>query len=211
MGTFWCTLCFLTINPLETPCSFCWKLCNADFNVQHCPNSREAKHVMPNDFEMIKWVRANRVAQTTFFRIVFKIFRKIACGFSSSNQYSQDVDAKRKSIGFFGLVNFVASAKVYMKQLAFLDGRGVLFAIDDDVKILAPPAVIGKIVEVFAEVAWAEAGLATQTVTDKIFVQPSAREVWRHFLEPTPRNPSLPLQIQCTPDESSVLDASDPD
>ena len=100
---------------------------------------------MPNDFEMMKLVQANHVAQTIFLRIVFKIFRKIACGFSSSNQYSQDVDANRKSIGFFGLVNFVASAKVYMKQLAFLDSRGVLFAIDDDVKILAPPAVIGKI------------------------------------------------------------------
>ena len=33
-------------------------------------------------------------------------------------------------------------AKVYMKQLVLLAGTGVLFAVADEVKILAPPAVI---------------------------------------------------------------------
>ena len=44
-------------------------------------------------------------------------------------------------------------AGVYMKQLALLDGRRDLFAIADDVKIMAPPTVIGEIGEVFAKVA----------------------------------------------------------
>ena len=99
---------FFTINPLETRSPFCWKLCNADFTLQHYPNLGEAKPVMPNDFEMIKLVRSNPVAQAKFFRIILKLFRKIACGFSSPNQYSQDVDANGKPKGFFGPVDFVA-------------------------------------------------------------------------------------------------------
>ncbi len=63
---------------------------------------------MPNDFEMIKLVRANHVAQPIFFRIILKLFRTIACGFTISNQYSQDVDVNGKPIGFFGPLDFVA-------------------------------------------------------------------------------------------------------
>jgi hypothetical protein len=36
----------------------------------------------------------------------------------------------------------VLSARVYTKQLRTLDGRGVSFAVADDVKILGPPVVI---------------------------------------------------------------------
>ncbi len=43
-----------------------------------------------------------------FFKIIFKLFRKIACSFSSPNQRSQDVDANRKPKCFFGPVDFVA-------------------------------------------------------------------------------------------------------
>jgi hypothetical protein len=102
MGTFWCTLCFFTINPLGTRSPFCWKLCNADFNRQRYSNLGEAKPVMPNNFEIIKLLRANPVAQAIFFRIILKLFRTIACDFFSSNQYSQDVDANGKPMGFFG-------------------------------------------------------------------------------------------------------------
>ena len=63
---------------------------------------------MPNDFEMIKLVRANLVAQAEFFRFFKKLFRKIACGFSSPYQYSQDIDANGKTKGFFGPMDFVA-------------------------------------------------------------------------------------------------------
>jgi hypothetical protein len=59
---------------------------------------------MPNDFEIVKLVPANIVAQAIFFRIIFKLFQKNACGFSSPKQYSQDVDANV----FFCLVDFVA-------------------------------------------------------------------------------------------------------
>jgi hypothetical protein len=39
----------------------------------------------------------------------------------------------------------VLAARVYMKQLHILNGRGVLFAVADDVKILGPPAVIKEL------------------------------------------------------------------
>jgi hypothetical protein len=39
--------------------------------------------------------------------------------------------------------------RVYKKQLALLNGRGVLFVMSDDLRILAPPVVIREIVEVF--------------------------------------------------------------
>jgi len=55
----------------------------------------------------------------------------------------------------------ILAARVYRKKLATLDGRGVLFAVADDVKIGAPPNVIGKIVNSFADIAWNEAGLTT--------------------------------------------------
>ena len=42
---------FFTRNPLETRSPFCWKLCNADFNLQHYPNLGEAKPIMPNDLK----------------------------------------------------------------------------------------------------------------------------------------------------------------
>ena len=43
--------------------------------------------------------------------------------------------------------------RVYMKQLATLDGRGVLSAIADDLRVLGPPEVIGEIVEASRKVA----------------------------------------------------------
>jgi hypothetical protein len=39
----------------------------------------------------------------------------------------------------------ILAAKVYMKHLQALNGRSVLFAIADDVKIIAPPAVIAEL------------------------------------------------------------------
>ena len=54
-------------------------------------------------------------------------------------------------------------ARVYRKQLALLDGRGVLFAVSNDLSIMAPPTVNREIVEVFPGTAWDEAGLTTQT------------------------------------------------
>jgi hypothetical protein len=73
---------------------------------------------MPNDFEMIKLVRANLVAQAIFFRIILKLFRTIACGFSSPNRYSQDVDANGKPMGFFSPVDFVASKAEESSRMA---------------------------------------------------------------------------------------------
>jgi len=77
-------------------------------------------------------------------------------------------------------------ARVYRKQLATLNGRGVLFMVADDLRVLCPPDVIGEIVEAFPKVGWEEAGLTTQTKKNRMFVQPSARNGWRQFLESNP-------------------------
>ena len=58
----------------------------------------------------------------------------------------------------------VLAARVYKKQLRILDGRGILFAVADDVKILCPPEGIHEMAEGFPTLAWEEAGLTTQTV-----------------------------------------------
>ncbi len=82
----------------------------------------------------------------------------------------------------------VMASRMYKKQLRMLDGRGALFAVADDVKILGPPEVIAEMAEGFPALAWEEAGLTTQTVKNMIFVKSSAQANWRHFLECTPRN-----------------------
>ena len=55
----------------------------------------------------------------------------------------------------------VLSARIYRKQLQVLDGRGVLFAVAYDVKILGPPEAIKELAEGFPTLAWEEAGLTT--------------------------------------------------
>ena len=65
---------FFIINPLETRSPFCWKFYDADFNLQHNPNLGEDKSILPNDFEIIKLVRANHVSQAIFFIIILKLF-----------------------------------------------------------------------------------------------------------------------------------------
>jgi hypothetical protein len=47
----------------------------------------------------------------------------------------------------------ILAAGIYKNQLAMLNWRGVLFAIADDVKISASPAVIAEITEAFTELA----------------------------------------------------------
>jgi hypothetical protein len=69
----------------------------------------------------------------------------------------------------------VLAARVYRKHLRILDGRGALFAVADDVKLLGPPEVIAEMAEGFPALAWEEASLTTQTVKNKIFVQSSAQ------------------------------------
>ena len=66
-------------------------------------------------------------------------------------------------------------ARVYKKQLALLDGKGSIFAVLNDLRILAPPAVIREMVEVFPVTAWKEACLTTQTLKNKVYIQPFAR------------------------------------
>ena len=81
----------------------------------------------------------------------------------------------------------------------------------DDLRILAPLAVIREIVEAFPVIAREEASHRPQTLKNRVYVQPFARNGWRSLLDSTPRDPSLPLQIHCIPDGSTLSDDSDPD
>jgi hypothetical protein len=103
----------------------------------------------------------------------------------------------------------ILASRIYRKHLATLDGRGVLFAISDDVKIGAPPNVIGEIVDSYADIAWNEAGLTTRVVKNIIYVQPSAREGWTKFVADTPRNPTAALPIHDILDGDFLTDPSD--
>ncbi len=53
------------------------------------------------------------------------------------------------------------SNKGIQKKLRILEGRGVLFAVADDVKLLGPPEVIAEMAEGFPSLTWEEAGLTT--------------------------------------------------
>jgi hypothetical protein len=103
----------------------------------------------------------------------------------------------------------ILAARIYIRQLATLNGRGVLFAIVDDVKIAAPLAVIAEIVDTFSEVAWHEAGLTTQVIKNKIYVPSSARAGWTEFLDSTPRDLTAALPINDIPNGSFLAYPSD--
>ncbi len=57
--------------------------------------------------------------------------------------------------------------------------------------------------------AWEEAGLTTQTTKSRFYVQPSARSVWGHYLESTPRNILTELHVQGILDGSERVDHFD--
>jgi hypothetical protein len=100
----------------------------------------------------------------------------------------------------------VLLARVYMKQLEVLRGRGVLQAMADDVKIMAPLEEIGEMAESFPALAWEEAGLTTQKIKNRIFVQPTARPNWCKYLESTPRKALTELPVHDIPYGSDRAD-----
>ncbi len=53
-----------------------------------------------------------------------------------------------------------------------------MFAVADDVKLLGPLEVIAQMAKCFPSMAWEEAGLTTQTVKNRVYVQPSAQSNW---------------------------------
>jgi hypothetical protein len=55
-----------------------------------------------------------------------------------------------------------------------MEGEYYLFALVDDVKLLGPLEVIAEMAKGFPSLAWEEAGLTTQTVKNRVYVQPSA-------------------------------------
>ena len=86
---------------------------------------------------------------------------------------------------------------------------GFLFAVADDVKILGPPEVIKELTEGFPTPTWEEAGLTTQTVENRIFVQSSAHARWSHFIAVTPRNTQTELPVHDILDGSELVDPFD--
>ncbi len=92
-----------------------------------------------------------------------------------------------------------------------MSGRGAIFAIADDVMILAPSVAIRELAESFAILAWEAAGLTTQIVKNRIFVQHSARATWGHYLNSSPRNSLTELPVHDIPDEVEMVDPFDLD
>jgi len=58
----------------------------------------------------------------------------------------------------------------------------------DECNILGPPKVVAKVVGKLPELAMSEAGLKTQAMKNRIYVQPSARTGWIAYLEDNPRS-----------------------
>jgi hypothetical protein len=67
----------------------------------------------------------------------------------------------------------VLATRVYKKQLRIQDGRGVLFAVADDVKLVGPQKITANMAEVFPTLAWEEADLTTKMVKSRIYVKSS--------------------------------------
>jgi hypothetical protein len=107
------------------------------------------------------------------------------------------IDGLRQGDGLSIVFFNILASRIYKRQLATLNRRGILYAIADYVKIAAPlpppPSVIAEIVDSFDEVAWTEKGLTTQVVKNRIFVQPSARNGWSELLQTVPRDSSVAL------------------
>jgi hypothetical protein len=67
--------------------------------------------------------------------------------------------------------------------MKILNGRGILLAIADVVKICSPPSVLAEIVNKLPALAMSEVGLTTQASKNRVYIQPSARAGWIAFLE----------------------------
>ncbi len=105
----------------------------------------------------------------------------------------------------------IIATRIYRKQLKVLNNRNFLFAVANDVRIVAHQTVIAEIVDAFASVACNQGDLSTQVVKNKIYVQPSACEGCTQFLESAPRESSAVLPIHDVPDVRHRTDSSDPD
>jgi hypothetical protein len=83
-------------------------------------------------------------------------------------------------------------------------------AIENHVMISATPVVIEEIVDVFAHISYHEAGLTTQEVKNRIYVQPSARSGWVQYMEAIPRDSEAPFPIYDIMDGSYLVDDIEP-
>ena len=65
--------------------------------------------------------------------------------------------------------------------------------------------------EGFPTLAWEDAGMTTQTVKNRTFVQSSAQARWSHFIAVTPCNTLTELPVHDIPDGSELIDPFDPE
>ena len=72
--------------------------------------------------------------------------------------------------------------------MKIFNGRGILLAIADDVKICTPPSVLAQIVDTLPTLAMSEAELTTQATKNRVYVQSSARASWIAYLDTNPRS-----------------------
>jgi hypothetical protein len=85
----------------------------------------------------------------------------------------------------------ILSARLYRAFTKVMDGKGILLGLADDCNILGPPEVVAKVIGKLPELAMSEAGLQTQAMKNRIYVQPSARAGWIAYLEEHPRSSDL--------------------
>ncbi len=96
----------------------------------------------------------------------------------------------------------ILSARLYRAFMKILNGRGILLAISDDVKICCPPSVLAEVVGELPALAMSEVGLTTQASKNRMYVPPFARAGWVAFMEANLRceDPNF-LSLHDIPDE----------
>jgi hypothetical protein len=82
----------------------------------------------------------------------------------------------------------ILAARLYGAFMKIIDYRGLLFALSDDVNMVAPSKVLADIVARLPSLAISEAGLKTHASKNRVYDKPSARAESSSDLETNPRS-----------------------
>ncbi len=77
----------------------------------------------------------------------------------------------------------ILAARMYRAFMKIINGRGILLAITDDVKICAPPSVLTEVADKLPALVMSEARLTTQATKNRVYIQPCARVTWITYLD----------------------------
>ena len=98
------------------------------------------------------------------------------------------------------------ATRVYRKHLVLMKGREILFAITDDLNILAPPVVIRELAESFPTIALEEASGPNHSNSQELphlrLAHSSSKVGTQHGLNPPARNSLTELPVHDIPDGS---------